>query len=270
MITGKNTDCAHYINGDVCSSDKVINELKKIPITSDVKSGSGKDKNIISILKSVTNCKNEACVVDSEIVTRHVDPVLLQENKRRFKPKGPYNTKEWLTNTNIDEFLDQLAIKYPGFLHVPFQMIDFAKTGGPDSLSNVNIVQKIREGIKWFGVVINTDVSSGPGKHWFALFGNFSKKPYRLSYFNSSGQYPMTQISRWLEDTRNKIIKETGVETEVVLHTKPLQQNTYSCGDWSMAYLKFMLDGGTDEEFKRRNFTDAMMAEFRRFAFLND
>ena len=41
--------------------------------------------------------------------------------------------------------------------------------------------------LKYFGMVCNTDSSSGSGIHWFSIFIDFTLNPIQIEYFNSSG-----------------------------------------------------------------------------------
>lgn len=278
MELGELSECAFFLKErNICSNNAIINDLKDLVVAIKQRKGEagGSDmvnltpETVIGELKKETGCNTESCVLKSKLVASKVDPKKLEENARRFKPDGPYNSTKWLSNINIDEVLDQVAIKHKDFIHVPFQMIDFAEAGGSDSLSNVNLVEKIKQGMKSFGVVINTDSSRGSGKHWFALYGDFSKEVYTLEYFNSSGHYPATQVSRWLEDTRNKLEQDTGKKVKVVLHTVPLQNDDHSCGPYSLYYIMSRVSGVPWEQFKKKRISDRQMVLFRKHLFVN-
>ena len=91
-----------------------------------------------------------------------------------FKPIGPTDTTELLNNKMIDETLGQWAehsteLFGKKFRHVPFQMIDFMERN--TELAKFTILDTLKSGFNCFGVVLNTDVSSGKGKHWFCVYG---------------------------------------------------------------------------------------------------
>ena len=144
-------------------------------------------KDTVTELKKIYDCEYESCLLKKdEIVETIGSSEAMNQLENRFKPKGPYDSKEWFSNVNIDKVLDQFATKYQhkNFLHIEFQMSDFEDAGG--SLSRINLVDEYNKGVRCFGVVFNTDVSSGSGEHWFAVFGDMSKEPFTIEYFNSS------------------------------------------------------------------------------------
>ena len=92
-------------------------------------------------------------------------------------------------------------------------MIDFARTRAPLARLDLGRVLAGRApqllagggapaagGRSTFACVLNTDVSSGPGKHWVALFGDARAppgEPWTVEYFNSAGNPPPREVLRW-------------------------------------------------------------------------
>jgi len=73
------------------------------------------------------------------------------------------------------------------------------------SLCSLNIADIYKKGKTKIGIVFNTDVSTGPGQHWIALFANVGPEyEYpRITYFDSYSHKPeieiQTLMNRWKE-----------------------------------------------------------------------
>ena len=164
--------------------------------------------------------------------------------------------------------MKQIERKYKSknFLHIEFQMRDFEKANG--SLSKIDMVEEYKKGVRCFGVIFNTDVSSGNGEHWFAIFGDFSKTPLTIEYFNSSGDDPLPEIAKWMKDTKNKLEKELKKPAKDVIVTKLInQEDNHSCGSYSLYYIISRLEGVPFEYFTKNIIGDKKMHEFRYHLF---
>jgi Ulp1 protease family, C-terminal catalytic domain len=194
-----------------------------------------------------------------------------------FKAEGPADSTALLDNFNIDETLDKWAkhsediFKGNKFYHIPFQMIDFSRHN--TELANLDIPKLIKEGYKSFGVVLNTDVSSGGGKHWFAIYGDLDHKgtdkdPLIIEYFNSSGNSPMREVADWLEAMQHTLLKNYSLEVEIVRSAnRRLQNSMTECGVWSLMYLLSRLKNHPSDWFYKTNANDADMIDLRAFLF---
>lgn len=197
-------ECGFHIDkkdDDVfCSPYIVVNKLKEITNTKNAS-----DKDTLKTLKDKFKCDTEICILKTpEVieVIRNIDTGMTANQivDEYFKPEGPRNNNKWLSNTDIDSVLDQIQRKYVAkhFLHITFQMIDFEST--QSELAVLDWPEKYTEGFRTFGTVFNTDTSRGNGKHWFAIYGSFEDSgDFTLEYFNSSGELPMNQISKWIK-----------------------------------------------------------------------
>ena len=282
-------ECAFYLNRKVCSSADVIEKLKNVLRTQfNIQiSNNSSAATVLEKAKSATNCDTESCILTHPVIVdaigkNDIDNVM----KHNFKPAGPaLDYTALLNNFNIDQVLDQLAIANPEFYHIQFQMIDFAEQakyidagasnmympiGNPRdaNLATIDMTKKYREGFKCFGVVLNTDFSSGPGKHWFSIFIDLRSdaKPHTIEYFNSSGNMPMIQVSTWLADASIKLSKLGEVEV-VRVTTERLQDDDYSCGIWALYYILSRLNKIPWRVFRNGSMNDSMMYEFRKHFF---
>lgn len=188
----------------------------------------------------VLNCDSESCVLSRpEFVSfadakLHIPPrQIAAEKLLKFKVAGPRNSTELLNNFNIDETLQQWARVFPEFFAYPFAMMDFDKTGGPFAdlrISDIfagKVAQPLGPGFpavkrphRCAACVVNTDMSSGPGKHWVAVFVDARPKgglsagsshsgaaPWTIEYFNSAGRPPPRPMVEWMERTRADLEK---------------------------------------------------------------
>jgi hypothetical protein len=259
-------------------------------------------KKTAAILKDITDCPDQKCVLDKGVKAGTITSTDESKNIHNFKTPGPANSDKWATNHDIDKALSGLAAKMNAsstnsqkHKHLEFQMIDFA--GVPDPVhANKWAVQKTRQGANWvdvsmtptelgklnmadvikqgytsFSVVINTDIRTNSGEHWFALFCDFRTEPYTVEYFNSSGNKPKTQIQEWMNKTTAEIedmLKTTGSRKKVkqeVLSGMVHQRDTDSeCGPFSMYYIWNRMMGVPPQKFQQTRVTDAQVLTMRK------
>ncbi len=239
----------------VCSPKHVVEKIKE-----ELQVDGKTPEQIIEKSKKATNCDSESCVINKvfdnskEILDEH------------FKPAGPRDSTNLLSNFNIDESLELYAKKYEGFYHVYFQMIDFAKVG--TELATLDLVDLIKKGYKSMGVVLNTDVSTGRGIHWFCLFCDLKARPVTLEYFNSSGNKPRNEVQVWLNMTK-QALEENNIPAKIVIASNIEHQidSETECGPYSLYYIWSRLNGISPEVFNKKRIPDDKMIEFRQTLF---
>lgn len=133
-------------------------------------------------------------------------------NSMLMKPKAPEswktNPEEWLSSVDIDSVEKQFAKLFPDYYYVGTVPIDFNKhseTGTclVDSLCSLNIEGLYQKGYRRIGIVFNTDVSTGPGQHWIALYCDIRPELVfpRVTFFDSYAERPSKEIinlmKRW-------------------------------------------------------------------------
>jgi len=270
--------CAFHVtpDGNVCSDQFTINKMKEF-----IKNLKGPNDEIdkadaeqtVELAKQVTSCDNEACILKNAQFSQFIGPIQADETLQdRFKPAGPANNTEWLNNDNIDYVLEQWAKKYPGFVHVPFQMIDFDVIG--TELSRIDLCQVYESGMKKLGCVINTDRSTGRGIHWFCIFIDMSGPEWTLEYFDSAGEYPKTSVHKWLNTQRSLLATkhpDKQIKVVDVTRSNQLQKSTTECGVFSLWYILSRLSGIPYTYFSQPNaIDDKMMYDFRKFLFRHE
>jgi disulfide oxidoreductase YuzD len=276
------TECAvHSDKVDVCSPPEIINKMKQfvrkakkqtIRSGDNTTSSSTTPLDIIEAAKEATGCDSESCVLQSQEFKQFANLHNIEEIiSTYFKPEGPKSSTGLLSNFDIDDFLRQLELKYTDrkFFHIPFQMIDFQEQN--TSLAKIDFVEKIKQGYRTFGVVINTDVSTGNGIHWFCLFieVNDNFKSIDLEYFNSSGKPPVAAIDIFLNRVMHTIkahLPSYKVSKKHVATTQ-LQDDNHSCGVYCLAYIWARLNHIPTQWFVKDNFNDQVMNAMRKVLF---
>lgn len=270
-VVKKTKECAFHlsdIKDDICMEDEVIDKLKtfaknikKINVLN--------PKDTVEKLKKIYNCDSESCLLTQDDIRTNIGESTANDQlEKRFKPSGPFDSDEWFSNINIDKVLDQIAIKYKEkkFLHIEFQMRDFEKAGG--TLSNIDLAEEYNRGIRCFGVVFNTDISSGNGEHWFSIYGDLTKEPFTIEYFNSTGEEPLPEITTWMKNTKHKMEKKLNKKVKDVVVTKIVnQKDRHSCGSYSLYYIISRLEGVPYTHFSKNKIGDKVMHEFRYHLF---
>lgn len=250
---------------------------------------------VIQKAASVLGCGSEACVVTHPKLRNYVGPKgaeqLSIESEVRFKPKGPRSSDSLLNNTNIDQVLQEWATQFSDFFNYDYNMIDFERTGG--SLARIDVA-RILEGTarqslgkyvggitarpcRTFGCVLNTDVSTGRGKHWVALFGDCrGTGEWSVEYFDSVGNPPPTAVTRWLEETAARLRsvradapqKFGSAPVAAIPLTAVRHQNSQTeCGVYTLYYIRRRLEGAKYSEFLGTRISDAAMLAFRKHLF---
>jgi hypothetical protein len=275
-------DCVNNPGPDgVCVSNVTLEVISDF--TADIPRGALKStpKNIMKYAKELTKCDTEYCVLKDPRVMRlaHEKGVIsqLKEDERvKFKPKGPRNTLDLLSNYDIDGVLQRWAISFDTFYPCPFAMMDFDshhyKFGDfnfPAMLEGKLSFNGIKKPFNCFGCVLNTDVSTGPGKHWVAVFVDCrDPTTWSIEYFNSVGKPPTRPVINWME--RNCVELQrctTGTVTTVSVTDLDHQESQTECGLYSLYYIRRRLENTPYTFFMKKIIPDDTMTEFRKHVF---
>ena len=152
-ITKEIKECAFHIksNDGICMEDAFINELKTF--AKSIKKITINDKtDTVTTLKKILDCKTESCILTNPEVKNYIgDAKISKQLDERFKPEGPYDSDNWFSNFDIDKVLDQIALKFKDkhFLHIDFQMRDFAKNSDSE-LVKTDLAAEYNKGMRCF------------------------------------------------------------------------------------------------------------------------
>ncbi len=229
-------------------------------------------------------CGSESCVLASGAFRAHaqrqgVTPAQIRaELERRFKAAGPRRGAALLSNYNIDQTLRRWMREFPTFYACPFAMMDFDLTH--EDFDRVDLAA-VRDGRATaeldggrrgphdrFACVLNTDVSSGPGKHWVAVYADLrAGAGASIEYFNSAGNPPPAPVVGWMERQR-ALLRAAGVEAAAVPVTSVAHQRGQTeCGLYTLYYIRRRLEGTPFEFFMRNLVPDEAMTAFRSRCF---
>jgi hypothetical protein len=241
------------------------------------------------------NCTSEACVVTHPAFRAHAaedglrPETLDAELVSRFKPEGPRGSCALLSNFNLDAVLQQWAVQFPTFYNFPFAMADFDRTG--EALATTDIAgvlrgdapqllpggEVVRRPCETFGCAFNTDVSTGKGKHWEALFGDCrGQGPWSVEFFNSAGNPPPPSVTRWMETTAMRLaafrLQDPSGRGDAPVHTRVLsdvrhQESQTECGLYVLYFIRARLEGRPADEFTGAIIPDGAMRLFRHHVF---
>ncbi len=122
-----------------------------------------------------------------------------------------------------------------------------------------------------FACVLNTDSSTGPGKHWVAVFVDCRRRPWTVEYFDSTGRAPGAAVTRWMESRRAQLQQCAPGAVECVPVTRVVHQRSQTeCGLYALYYIRSRLEGVPHSAFDRdpgARIRDQAMYEFRRHCF---
>lgn len=299
---------------EVCSTSAMVEVLADFlvadaggrrPAQASTKTGAAAatPEKVVAAAAAELGCSTEACVVShprlSDFLLATEGPaavsVLKKQALLQFKTPGPREGQTLLSNFDIDGCLERWAAEYPEFFNCPFAMIDFDREPylfGRLNLADVPLGQapqrvfnpqaperpaEVRRPATLFGCVLNTDVSSGKGKHWVCVCADFRGADlWTIEFFNSSGNPPPRAVVRWMERQATNLraasdrgqLERRAVETRVVT-TLTHQRGDTECGVYALYYLRARLEGTPSEAFARNRVSDKEMAAFRKHLFSN-
>lgn len=244
---GLGGECAPTAKPDgqgICSSRYSLEKMRQwLSLTRGLK-----PREIVEEAKNKTGCDSESCVY-KKIGLPGIDET--------FNPSGPWRGNNWLSNVNIDQVLGLQAKNNSRFHHIPFQMIDFEQTGG--ALARVDWVSDSKD-YDSLGCIINTDVSTGPGKHWVAFYVDYLGGT--VEYFDSAAQ----PVPREIMALTSVIATDLGFR-EVNVTRMEHQTGQSECGVYSIFYILSRLAGVPSKFFEHTRVPDSDMEELRALIF---
>lgn len=235
----------------------------------------GEGAEVVRRAAAALRCRTESCVLTAQPLREFAaaagkGELLRRELATNFKPRGPREGTALLSNFDIDATLRRWKKVFPGFHACPFAMMDFAATREPFETTDLKALLVGGEA-QTFGCVVNTDRSTGPGKHWVAVFVDARPRapaPWSVEYFNSAGNPPPPAMAAWMERRRGALEAARGAPVEAVPVTDVVHQESQTeCGLYALYYIRRRLEGAPYSAFGGAPIPDAAMTEFRRHLF---
>ena len=204
-------------------------------------------------------CNNEICWAEQSFIQ---NKTIL---KKSFYPKMPDQWKEqnlttWLDEDNIADVMRLYEDKYPNFLFIgPIPLDCGINTTLRCQLTNFDINKLYKNGIKYIGMIINTDVSTGTGIHWYAMFVDLKRNI--ISFFDSYGEKPYKETMIIAERIRDDF--QGGNKLKIEWNKKRHQYDDYNCGMYSMYFIIKKLEGKTMAEINRSKIDTKKMQKMK-------
>lgn len=291
--------CALNNNKSYCLPDASLIIISKTFLNDDKL----KPTEIIETLSEQVSCKEGDTLQEKELCilkelkddgNKELSEAVTKQLIKYFKPKAKrLDGNYWLNNTEIDTVQYQLQSQFPGYYYSYIHMIDL-KMFNPNTINyivnghkvyaidEINFVDELNKknnklnyngDLKYYGIVCNTDISSGNGIHWFSIFIDFTVKPITIEYFNSSG-YSLIKGSH--QNERNNFLKfflnladeltKNGFPAKFIQVTdlEHQREDTANCGSYSLFYIYSRLNGVKYEHFSKNKIYDENMESFRK------
>jgi hypothetical protein len=192
------------------------------------------------------------------------------------RPKAPshwsVNPEEWLSSEDIDKLEKRYEKLFEGYVHIGTFPMDFdakSETGKclVSALCSIDIRGLAKQGKNRIGIVFNTDVSTGPGEHWVAVYCDIRPElEYgRFTYFDSYAQRPEPEIKKLMKRWKESWDK-TGIHSKPMTLTYNKTRHQYKdseCGMYCMYFHYCCLTGVPMEE----RVPDDVVNSFRKLLF---
>lgn len=202
------------------------------------------------LLNKLLQVTKEVCDSDHICITRQQFMNLLTKemlnniHKNTFRPQGPSEAIEWLSNEDIDNIMNQYEKKYLDFqflgaLPSNCQELSFCK------LYNIDFDDYFRKGKCRLAIVHNLDEYGKGGSHWVATFINISN--YCIYFCDSMGYPPKKNIKKIVDTFNEYCLNKTGEKAIYKFNEKKYQTDNSECGVYSCNFIIRMLSGESFE-----------------------
>lgn len=215
--------------------------------------------------KNMKECDQEVCWMEK----------LQKDNsnlikKEYFAPVPPKewktNDREWLSNEDIDEVLEQYQQAYPEFAYIHASPMDFDTKVNDrcvsEQLCKIDLLDYRKKGKTKIGIVLNLDTHDRDGSHWVCMWIDLKKKV--LFYFDSAGNPPTKEVDV-LADRLKKQGKEFGLNFKYRDNRNKVHQKTTSeCGMYVLYFIIHLLRNKKKLTlFNRTRIEDDEVAKYR-------
>jgi hypothetical protein len=216
--------------------------------------------------KYMQECSDELCWTKL-IQDEHKKKDILKKNFAVFHPKEwKKNEKEWLSNFDISNVLNQYKETYSDFDYIEPSPIDFDKKLGnkcvTNEICNLNLNDYMKKGIYRLAIPLNLDKHTGDGFHWVVLYVDLKRK--FMYYFDSAKNKMPTEV----ETLMDRLVKQTAIPLKKLDNqSKQHQQGDTECGMYVLFFVVSMLEGKSPKHFNKRTITDEEVFKCRRIYF---
>lgn len=198
-------------------------------------------KNLLIQFKKVFSnfCDDELCYLKQDFMNEIIKNIR-DEIENQFRSEGPEDSREWLSNFDIDKIFNKYenVIKEFKFLGaVPLDCGELEQC----PLHNINFSQLYKKGIRKIGTVFNLDKYGEPGSHWVAAY--FDIDQGNAYYCDSNGRKPDQEVINVVDQFRNYYKKTFGKDINYYYNPKKYQKDGSECGVYSCNFIIRLLAG---------------------------
>ena len=272
----------HNLEYSCLSSDvlvkiaKALNKLDGIQVKHEGVPEKVLYKKICNVMENNFNCKNEACWLKIRKLMNNLSSEDASYFRDHFRPHMPNEIvndyTKWISNFDIEAVLNQHHRETPGVYSYGAVPIDFKKCSVSSDLCRINLKNHIDKNEDKLVIVFNTDDSSGPGKHWMAMYVDINGKNLDnqpgIYFLDSFANKPMNEVTELIDKLKQQG-KSINKEFIVTINDKPLQRNNFSCGFYCMHFLEHMIKGLSFKEYINSGLNDKKMIEYRNHCYLH-
>lgn len=281
--TFKKLNCSPFVAGrqiveDSCITPEIALKIKEEynkfhssrPIVS-----TEPNKILEELHERLPTCTSEECFIGQigdNTLKERIKEVL-------FSPKQPgswkKNKREWVSNFDMEEVLQQYEDTYPDFKFMGATYMDFdhkLKNGTcvEEEFCKFNLAEEMKKKKRKFGFVFNLAKHGKPGIHWNSLFVDVDE---RLIFFlDSAGDPAPKEVRALVKRIRKQApFKFRFIQNAPVEH----QYGSSECGMYALYFIITMLTGKTSggasldcakskiKYFKEDRIPDKHVAELR-------
>lgn len=198
-------------------------------------------------------CEHERCWLSNLLQNTDIQSPMYH----RFAPLRPstwdINPYEWLSNHDIKKVMNQYEYEYPRFTFIgpsPINYDDINKEGRCvwEELCSFSLSKYLSKK-DHIGIVFNTDIHTGPGKHWVSLFINLKEK--YIYYFDSGNELIPSYIKSLIKDIK-KQGKKHNMTIRFIRNRIVHQKGNSECGMYCLYFIISLLTGKKPSYFEKR------------------
>lgn len=181
------------------------------------------------------------------------------------------NPTDWLSDHDIVKVEKEFEELFKDYKFLGCVTIDFDLKSPEgqcivDTLCSTKLRDLYKKGKTKLGIVFNTDVHTGPGEHWMAVYCDISPDVNpRITYFDSYAKKPEKEVQRlmlrWSDEWNSTGIHDKPMET--TYNTTRHQFKNSECGMYSLFFHHCCLNNIPMDE----KIPDDVMNAFRNVLF---
>jgi hypothetical protein len=208
--------------------------------------------------------KNEFCWKKQDFIKKMKD---IDIEMYTFKPNYPKswvkNPNTWLNTYDIYYVMKQYEKENSDFMFLGPIPSD-CPTKIKCELSNLDLINLKKNGINKIGIIYNTDVSSGPGQHWVAVY--IDNKNNEVNFYDSYGTKSISLITKFISSLTEQY-KKNNITPTIIYNDKRHQYQGSQCGMYSMNFILERLHGKTMYDISKMDIPDAKMIYLRKLLY---